>query len=424
MVYAQITCSSARFSDHTDTDEAYASRPNLQVIHAGDVYAAMCCFGLCATDGTVASLASAIADIPSVERVERKVIAGCRVDYNSTRDATLYDPSEQAGVQAHITEDGVVTTTYTGAGAHFIETDASVADAQARMDQALDKARRTYCQPQDQDAGAGVQPPFALDYQDCLYVLDQGHIAVPVLVYNDQVCVDYTSGALVQGIMVIDNANGIARPCSTRDLYSSLELDQLYNIGGGSETLPIAYTRRITALDEPLGARSGMESSTATVHDWLTSTFGEQHKIMGYGYQGNPAGLAGGNNTVPVAMHDISPAHSDGVMAATVLHRELRQPNRNDQPFTDHHDRSLLGGPMPFMIVPTTSAALQGTVRVAPLMMAGGSSFVAQVQHNGAVDTEMLADRMSRTGSRNVIGVAMQKIAPNTQGDIMLHDGV
>mgnify|MGYP004347895647 FL=1 len=36
----------------------------------------------------------------------------------------------------------------------------------------------------------------------------------------------------------------------------------------------------------------------------------------------------------------------------------------------------------------------------------------------------VLADRMSRTGGRNVIGVAMQKIAPNAQGDIMLHDGV
>ena len=40
------------------------------------------------------------------------------------------------------------------------------------------------------------------------------------------------------------------------------------------------------------------------------------------------------------------------------------------------------------------------------------------------VDMDELVARVSRTGARNVIGVAMQKIEVNCQGDLMLHDGV
>ena len=84
----------------------------------------------------------------------------------------------------------------------------------------------------------------------------------------------------------------------------------------------------------------------------------------------------------------------------------------------------MLGGPLPLMIV--TEGRLAGTVRVAPLNTGrlDSTTFQTRVTHNGAVDTDLLADRMARTGCRNVIGVAMQKIAPNAQGDLMLHDGV
>jgi hypothetical protein len=89
-------------------------------------------------------------------------------------------------------------------------------------------------------------------------------------------------------------------------------------------------------------------------------------------------------------------------------------------------ERSLLGAPLPLQIV---SAAVDpkmvATVRVAPLVRSDGATHSATVTNEHAgVDMDELAARVARTGARNVIGIAMQKIDPNAQGDLMLHDGV
>ena len=436
MVYAQISCGSVQLENHHDSGDAYKSRSNLSVVHAGDVFAAMCCFGICATDGTADSIQRAVGEIDRVGMVERKIIRNCRVVFDKSRDAVLYDPNEQAGITAEVNEDGIVTPRFTGAGAHFVSTEPAGGNAEERMAQAVAQVRRSYCQPLDQDPGGPVQGPLALDYQDSIFIVDQGNVSLPVLVYNGSVCVDYTSGSLVEGVEVINNAQGVSSKCSTRDLYSSLELESIHRANAGANRVQVAYTRRIPALGEGLGTLAGMACYSARLRDWLTSTFADQHRIMGYELQGQlqagagggmlagaPAGGAGAARILAVELQNTPINDGDTAMADSVLNQELAREDQADQPFVDHHDRSLLGGPLPLMIVPD-GKPLAGAVLVAPLDVNAGASFTARISHDGPIDTEMLADRLSRTGSRNVIGVAMQKIAPNTQGDIMLHDGV
>jgi hypothetical protein len=102
----------------------------------------------------------------------------------------------------------------------------------------------------------------------------------------------------------------------------------------------------------------------------------------------------------------------------------------------------MLGGPLPIKLMKSrwllgeeeAGAAgmprldpdhpLAATARVAPLISYDGVNYQARFDHDGPVDVDALAERMSRMGHRNIIGVAMQRIKTNTQGDIMLHDGV
>jgi len=102
-------------------------------------------------------------------------------------------------------------------------------------------------------------------------------------------------------------------------------------------------------------------------------------------------------------------------------------------------DKSMLGGPLPIKLMKSKylfgetdggvprldrDNKLAATARVAPLTAYDGVNYQARFDHDGPVDVDALAERMSRMGHRNIIGVAMQRIKTNTQGDLMLHDGV
>lgn len=408
MVHAQITCKSVELRDHSPTNDAYLSRPTLSAAYAGDVYAAMCCFGICGTNGEAASLQAAAAEIPEISQVQRKVIHNCTVVYDSDRSALLYDPSDSAGVVAHVTEDGVVTTKYTNSGAHIMETDPAIADSNQRMQTAEELYQRLWCQPQDRAPGGVVlDPPAGNNSDNVAYIVDQGHVSLPVLVYNGTVCVDYTSGTVVGGI---SSNNGGVNDTTTRDLYGFIGTEDMFsNADSVQDNRAPHYVRRVGFEGkEYMTEYHKLLTSAQRLDEWLGCIYQQQHNNLGYG-DGNV--VTNGNAAVPFVglnRNDDYIYRASNVQAAA--------------PQIDRTDVSMLGGPLPLMIV--TEGRLAGTVRVAPLNVDGGLTHVARVQHNGAVDTDMLAARMSRTGGRNVIGVAMQKIAPNAQGDIMLHDGV
>ena len=385
MVHAQFTCRSAELQEHAGTN-AYLIRTKLDKERAGDVYAAMCSFGICATNGSRRPVEDAAGEKDKINQVERKVIRNCKVQFDAKRDAALYDPREAAGARAIVSEEGVISSRFTGAGAHFVETTSKDQNQATRLRDAVAKVQKAYCQPQADAPGGKVIAPFALDSQDRVYVLDQGAIGVPVLTYDGKVCIDYTSNAIVEGIRVIYGANGIPRRCSTRDLYCMVDIDTVCKVQDDGTI----YTRRVSA-GEGHGTQHGTVASLVNLEDWLIHSREAQHAVLGLDGQAGDIGTA-----------DL------GVMETE----------------EQASDRSLLGGPLPVMIVTAEGGSLRGTVRVAPLLVHAGTKHTATMVHDGPVDTELLADRMSRTGGRNVIGVAMQKIAPNTQGDLMLHDGV
>ena len=397
---------------------AYVTRGSLQEGYLGDGYAAMCSFGLCVTNPPHKSVQEACEEIGEIRAVHRKVVKSCSLQYDDIRRGDLYDPTGAAQVKADVNPlSGVISTRLTGAGAHFIDTDPKIADPVERMERAVQEANRTYCQPQALDPGGYVQPPFALDGQDRLYVVDQGAIDVPVLVYGGEYCIDYTSNAYVQGIKVIDNAGGVARQCVTRDFYRLIDPSSVYN---DRELDVVTYTRRISGLNEGLGTALGTEYSLNHLHAWLASPYSLQHALAG--------GLAGGAGGFGPLIDDPG------------IGRDLATMDTGSSGGLDAHsdgDKSLLGGPLPVKIMetdhlggwdghgaPPADKKLANTVRVAPLVQHPGAIHAARFDHDGPVDTDLLAERMSRTGARNTIGIAMQKIAPNTQGDLMLHDGV
>lgn len=415
MVYAQISCKSFELHDHDQAGgNAYLARQTLSARYPGDVFAAVCCFGICGTNGTNNSIAPAIAEIPEIANVQRKVIHNCSIVYDRDRSAELYDPDGAPEVVAHITEDGVVTTKWTAGGSMFMDTDSAGPTSAQRLNDSAARVRSTYCQPQDQEPvagqpanadGVGNRRPFVLDQTVApVYVVDQGHVSVPVLVYNGQVCIDYTTGSIMEGMKTV-NFNGVYTDVTTRSLHHVNGVTELLNSGpysraaGGNNTNPL-YVRRIRSLNEPLSNGPALIPSAKFISDWFNYNYAGQVRRLGYDtVTGGAALFANAVNNLPAGAIDALLPTVDGQTSTAVL-----------------------GGPLPLMIV--AEGRLAGTVRVAPLNMAGGLTHVARVQHNGAVDTDMLAARMSRTGGRNVIGVAMQKIAPNAQGDIMLHDGV
>jgi len=416
MVHAQITCgrfaTAAHIPDTTDEGLTYQTRQSLDPAIAGDVLAAMCTFGLCLENLPHKDQVRAAAEVAVVSQVARRVVHNCHVAYDDIREAELYlDAGHDGEIKALVSKKGIISARFVGAGAHYTETtpDAGV-DAAERLQRTVRKAQRQYCTPVDEgpnvgvDPGGAVLPPYALDHQDRLYILDQGHISVPLLRYGSSICIDYTSDAVVAGIMVIDNRYGAARPCHTRDLYSMLDIESVFkmNLHEGAPN----YTRHVrhsddASVNEPLGSEYGTRRSLEVMHNWLTGSLAEQHILFGGEHHGLSLPAVPGGDVVMDAgraLHEH--AYSDG-------------------------EKSLLGAPLPVQIVPEQDGLMAKTVRIAPLLTYHGADHSARVSvDSGHVDTDELADRVSRTGARNIIGIAMQKIQPNHQGDIMLHDGV
>lgn len=358
----------------------------------------------------------AVQEVDKIGTVVRKVINGCRVQFKSERSAQLYDPECESRLTSIVDPySGVISTRLTAAGAHFHECNAAEKDPKKRMEDAVRSVNKSYCQPQGDDPGGPILAPFALDGQDRLYILDQDQIQIPVLQYGDDICIDYTPDTVVPGIMIIDNSSGTPRKCITRDLY---QLPNPYNIYC-SETYPFMsnHTRRIKGdpFKEPLGTQKGTEFSLHHLSWWLIAP------------------------TVNLeAMNGFKPGMSP-VAGMRPMETPSTQMYKEDA--FNCGDKSMLGGPLPIKLMSGThldtpcrasgepkpedrAHQLAATARVAPLINIDGSNYSASFEHDGPVDVDALASRMSRMGQRNVIGVAMQRIKTNTQGDLMLHDGV
>ena len=424
MVHAQIECRKYSLSDHTavtygdesDDIQRYLTRGRLNRAYIGDLYAAMCCFGLCLPNVPHKPVSVAVQEVDKIETVERKVIKGCRVQFKRERSAELYDPNCNSRFTSIVDPySGVISTRLTAAGAHFYVCDVKIPDTTNRMETAVRDVNRTYCLPKGDDPGGPVLAPFALDGQDRLYILDQDHINMPVLQYGDEICIDYTPDTVVPGIMVIDNSSGTPRKCTTRDLY---QLPNPYNIYC-SETFTFVsnHTRRIKGapFNEPLGTQKGTEFSLQHLHLWLTAPTLILEAINGFRVGTSPVGGERAMETPSTQMYK-EDAFNCG-------------------------DKSMLGGPLPIKLMGGTyldapcddtgapfrenaEHQLAATARVAPLSYLEGSNYSASFDHDGPVDVDALASRMSRMGQRNVIGVAMQRIKTDSQGDLMLHDGV
>jgi len=378
----------------------------------------MCSFGLCLPNAPHKTEQEAVDEVTKIADVTRMVIEKCRVSFNKERDATLYDPMCNKRLMADVDPySGVISTRLTAAGAHFYECDKTITSSdQERMDAAVREVNRTYCQPQNADPGGPVLTPFALDGQDRVYIIDQDNIDVPVLRYGETTCIDYTPDTIIKGIMVIDNAQGTPRKCITRDLY---ELPNPHNIYCDNRTPFIAsHTRRIKGggFKEPLGTEKGTEYSLLHMQMWLTF----------------PVVALAEANGLP---DNWCPAIGQAAMETPVT-------GDYETDTFNCGDKSMLGGPLPIKLMKGTHLEgecdadtgapspedkehqLAATARVAPLIHLHGVNYSASFDHDGAVDVDALASRMSRMGNRNVIGVAMQRIKQNSQGDLMLHDGV
>ena len=422
MVHAQIECSRfdpqphGPYPDESAIMQAYLRRGCLNFQYATDVYAAICSFGLCLPNMPHKSVATAVDEVVEIAMVRRKVIKGCRVQFDAERDAELYDPTCGLRLKTHTDpHSGVISTRLTAGGAHFHNCNKGIPDSANRMASAVRAVNRAYCQPLDADPGGPVLTPFALDGQDRVYILDQDNIEVPVLVYGvDGICIDYTPDAIVKGIMVIDNAQGAARKCFTRDLYQLPNPESIYC--DNRYPFQARHTRRIIGapFEEPLGTEKGTEVSLRHLQMWLTLSTDRLQDMMYLPF--------------------VCPASSRASM---------QTPAEGDMTLGfNSADKSMLGGPLPIKLMKSqylngeTNPAVLGeprldpnnklaaTARVAPLVTYDGVNYQARFDHDGPVDVDALAERMSRMGHRNIIGVAMQRIKTNTQGDLMLHDGV
>jgi hypothetical protein len=420
MVHAQIECgrfetqAHGQYPDEPAVMQEYLRRDSLNRNYAGDVYAAICSFGLCLPNLPHKSVEIAVNEVTDIGSVLRKVIKGCRVQFDAERDAQLYDPTCGTRLKTEVDpHSGVISTRLTAGGAHFHNCNKAIGDERARMNEAVREVNRAYCQPLGADPGGSVLTPFALDGQDRVYILDQDHIEVPVLEYGEQgTCVDYTPDAIIKGIMVIDNAQGAPRKCTTRDLYQLPNPENIYC--DNRHPFQARHTRRIqgTPFEEPLGTEKGTEVSLRHLQIWLgTSTALLQNLLF---------------------LPQNCPAHG----AVT-----MQTPHTTDSAFGFNcADKSMLGGPLPIKLMKSRwllgetdpggaprldpDHPLAATARVAPLISYDGVNYQARFDHDGPVDVDALAERMSRMGHRNIIGVAMQRIKTNTQGDLMLHDGV
>lgn len=412
MVHAQITCGRFRPVNHeNDAADRYASRQRLDPRNGGDILTAMCTYGLCLENLPGKDQNAAALEIPLVPNVRRVIQHNCSVAYDAIREADMYMDAERTGeLRAVVSQQGVISARFTGAGAHYKETVPDHhADGPERLRRAVREAKQHYCYPVTEDPGGAILEPFTLDHQDRLYILDQGHISVPLLEYAGQYCIDFSSGAVVKGIMVIDNQRGAPRNCVTRDLYSALDPGSVYNPPGLARGLLVAYTRCVKdsgdeSVDEPLGSRAGTGASLQHLDHWLTEPLAQQIARFG------------------------GPNPALGLMASPLQGHDYDMDTGSNMVFGLEHadgEKSLLGGPLPVQIVPDAVGTMAKTVRVAPLMYRPGVDHQVSVQvDSGHIDTDELADRVSRSGARNIIGVAMQKIDCNSQGDIMLHDGV
>lgn len=407
MVHAQINCPRFLPQAHTATTvanfgDAYQRRPTLDRRAAGDVYAAMSCFGLCVASIGGKTATQAIADMANLAQVTREVVRNCSVAFDHDRDAELYSGLEAVkGIVDPGT--GIIKAMHTGSGAHFMETRPDPAlSPEQRLEEALARATQAYA------GGArdvfGVILPGTLDDQDRIYIVDQGHVGVPVLQYNGEICIDFTEGAIISGVTVVTDG-GLPRHCVTRDLYSLPNITEIMVPPGGG----VVFTRRVEVpesgaapgIHEPAVSNLNTSYSLERIHDWLTLVHDDLNAYSNFDYRHRPYDLRAN----PI-VHEMKYGRGRNIPAELSCAR-------------GGGDRSMLGVPLPQMIDEV------GNVKVAPLVYAPGVEHTATVgDERAGVDMDELVARVSRTGARNVIGVAMQKIEPNCQGDLMLHDGV
>jgi len=394
MVHAQLVCQTFKLDAHTvvppgsnNAETALALRNALIPENANDAAMARAAFGI-GSSGDPALLADVAA---RTRDVQRRVIKRCSLQWDSERDGVLYDPSF-AGIAATATinRDGILSARLTGAGAHFISTVTNDSlTREERIAAAVAKTRRQYCAPTATAPAGHSVAPYTKDEKDRLYIVDNHHVEVPVLVYRDEVCIDYTPGTFIPGICVVTGGEAAfaERPASTRDLYHVPDLTRVYD-GSGA----VRYTRRIVSLQEPHG-----DANSQLTLQFLSNAL--------HGYL-PPGG---------VLTRDYRPGY----------HMPLSE-DSGGAAGTQDSDLAILGGPLPLKmgVGPISHRVLPTGFYIAPLFQRAAVNRVVSTELNGEIDPDLMAERMCATGQRNSIGIAMQKILPREQGDIMLHDGV
>lgn len=387
MAHAQLVCPEIRLRPQHQRFLDPSIEQDL--LHAG------ACFGLCVQSANKDAAAS-IAELDQVARVQCMYLTHCSIEFDSVRDATLYDPNAAEHVHADVSNDGIISARLTGTGAHYAKLTPSVAgDADVALQNKYDEIENAY-------RDDGLPDPFDMDAnRDELYIVNQGYVKIPVLVYNDKMCIDFRVeepavahrqqlGHIIN-VKRCNNAAGVGLPgeCTTRELYE--------------------YSTYVTAAQTvwPKALAPGQPVPLA-----LEKNVCRAFSVRPDANNGNALTLC----SRPVQGEE--PLTLSAVQSIAFVNQALGMS-------TYPSSMCLLGGELPFQFVTAEQdPVMQGTVRIAPLNIHIGARHSATVSHDTTVDTDLLAERMSRTGSRNVIGVAMQKITQNTQGDIMLHDGV
>lgn len=299
-----------------------------------------------------------------VNKVNKKQINGCRLRFNSTRDAELYGLDEP--VHASISADGVISAVGIRSilfmEVNGVKNENTVEGLYRSLaQQVAERVQEHDYKDLHKDHRRHPGRNGSFDKKTFLCGVSQGNISLPVLEYKGIVCIDYSADTLVSGMCLYDGTQCF--PVPTLALYAIPAKEDLIMIEGNK-----VYVRIVDTSEEPktLTAAQKLEQSAVTA---LTEL-------------GNGRGRGG-----------------------------------DDEPGT-MPDTSLIGGYLPLCIC-------KGEFRVARIgELHGSAETLITTSHPTTVDAAMLADALSAGSKTNSIGIAMQKIPSGEQGDLMLHDGM
>lgn len=302
-----------------------------------------------------------------VSKVNKKQINGCRLRFNSTRDAGLYGLDQP--VHASISADGVISAVGIRSILFMevdgVKTENTVEGLHKSLEQQVAKRvhERNYKELHNDHARhPGRNGSF--DHMTALCGVSQGNISLPVLEYKGTVCIDYSADTPVLGMCIYDGEK--CSPVITQTLYTIPAKEDLIMIESGD-----VYVRIVDATEAP--------------------------KTM-------------------QAARKLENSATNALFKLTAL--RAREGGDDERALAETPDTSLIGGFIPLCIC-------NGEYRVARIgELHGSAETLTTTSHPTIVDAAMLAGALSADSKTNSIGIAMQKIPCGEQGDLMLHDGM